>query len=35
MYSQMLMAGPMLLLYEVGIVLAKWRAKSRRHPARA
>jgi len=35
MYSQMLMAGPMLLLYEVGIVLAKWRAKARRHPTRA
>jgi sec-independent protein translocase protein TatC len=35
MYSQMLMAGPMLILYEVGIVLAKWRGKSRRHPTRA
>jgi len=32
MYSQMLMAGPMLVLYEVGIVLAKWRAKPRRRP---
>ena len=32
MYSQLLMAGPMLVLYEVGIVLAKWRAKPRRRP---
>ena len=32
-YSQLMMGGPMLVLYEIGILLARWRAKPRRHTA--
>lgn len=33
-YSQILMTIPMVLLYEVGIVIARFTARPRRHPAR-
>jgi sec-independent protein translocase protein TatC len=31
-YSQILMTIPMYILYEVGIVIARWRARPRQHP---
>lgn len=34
-YSQVLMTAPMYVLYEIGILIARWRAKPRRHPGEA
>jgi len=34
-YSQVLMTAPMYVLYEIGILIARWRARPRRHPTRA
>lgn len=31
-YSQVLMTIPMYILYEIGIVVSRWRARPRRHP---
>jgi sec-independent protein translocase protein TatC len=34
-YSQILMTIPMYVLYEIGILISRWRARPRRHPGRA